>query len=49
MLLVWFGSRLGKILAGIVLLERQRGRKLKACLTGIRDGLRGRLDGNFEA
>lgn len=48
MLLVWFGYRLSMIVAGIVLLERGRGPKLKACLYGIRDGLRGRLDGNFE-
>jgi hypothetical protein len=48
MLLVWFGSRLSKTLAGIGLLERERGRKLKACLIGIRDGFRGRLDGTFE-
>ena len=48
MLLVWFGYRLGVILAGIILLESERGAKLKACLLGIRDGLRGRLDGSFE-
>ena len=48
MLLVWFGYRLSMILAGIVFLERERGPKLKACLLGIRDGLRGRLDGSFE-
>jgi GT2 family glycosyltransferase len=47
MLLIWFGYRLSRILAGIVLLERERGPKLKACLFGIRDGLRGRLDGGF--
>ncbi len=49
MLLVWFGYRLSMILAGIVFLERERGQKIKACLFGIRDGLRGRLDGSFEA
>jgi GT2 family glycosyltransferase len=48
MLLVWFSYRLSLILAGIILLERGRGPKLKACLLGIRDGLRGRLDGRFE-
>ena len=48
LLLVWFGYRLGMILAGIVLLERERGPKLKACLFGIGDGFRGRLDRNFE-
>jgi GT2 family glycosyltransferase len=47
MLLVWFGYRLGMILAGIVLLEQDRGPKIKACLLGIRDGLRGRMDGSF--
>ncbi len=47
MLLVWFGYRLGMILVGIVFLERNRVPKLKACLCGIRDGLRGRLDGRF--
>jgi GT2 family glycosyltransferase len=49
LLLVWFGYRLGMIVAGIVFLERERGPKLKACLLGIRDGLRGRLDRNFGA
>ena len=49
MLLVWFGYRLTMILAGIVLLERERSRKLKACFLGIGDGLCGRLDRNFEA
>jgi rhamnosyltransferase len=49
MLLVWFAYRLGMILAGIVLLERERGLKLWACLLGIGDGLRGRLDRSFAA
>jgi len=49
LLLVWFGYRLSMILAGIVFLERERGPKIKACLFGIRDGLRGRLDGSFGA
>jgi GT2 family glycosyltransferase len=48
-LLVWFGYRLGVMLAGIVFLERERGSKLKACMLGICDGLRGRLDRKFEA
>jgi rhamnosyltransferase len=47
MLLLWFGYRLSMILAGIVFLERDRGQKIKACLFGICDGLRGRLDGKF--
>jgi GT2 family glycosyltransferase len=49
MLLVWFGYRLGMVLAGIMLLEERRVPKLKACFLGIRDGLRGRLDRSFEA
>jgi rhamnosyltransferase len=49
MLLIWFFYRLSIILAGIVILERGRGRKIKACFVGIRDGLRGRLDGTFDA
>jgi hypothetical protein len=49
LLLAWFGYRLGMILAGIVFLEGERGPKIKACLFGIRDGLRGRLDGSFGA
>jgi GT2 family glycosyltransferase len=49
MLLVWFGYRLSLILAGIILLEHERGPKLKACLLGIGDGLRSRLDRSFEA
>jgi GT2 family glycosyltransferase len=48
-LLTWFGYRLGMILAGIVLLERDRRRKIKACLLGISDGVRGRLDNSFGA
>jgi GT2 family glycosyltransferase len=48
-LLLWFAYRLTMILAGIVLLERERSRKLKACFRGIGDGLHGRLDRNFEA
>jgi rhamnosyltransferase len=47
MLLIWFSYRTSMIVSGILLLERGRGRKLKACLFGIRDGLRGRLDRNF--
>jgi GT2 family glycosyltransferase len=49
MLLVWFGYRLSMILAGIVLLESDRGPKLEACVLGIADGLRGRLDRSFKA
>jgi rhamnosyltransferase len=49
MLLVWFGYRLGIILAGILLLEHERIPKLKACFLGIGDGFRGRLDRDFEA
>jgi hypothetical protein len=49
MLLVWFGYRLSTILAGIVFLERERSQKIKACLCGICDGLRGRMDGSFES
>jgi GT2 family glycosyltransferase len=49
MLLVWFGYRLTMILAGIVLLERERSRKLKACFRGIGDGLCSRLHRNFDA
>jgi GT2 family glycosyltransferase len=49
MLLVWFFYRSSMILVGIVLLERERGPKLKACLYGICDGLRGRMSGSFGA
>ena len=49
MLFLWFGYRLSLIFAGIVFLENDRGVKLKACLVGIRDGLRGRMEGKFEA
>jgi hypothetical protein len=31
------------------LLETERRPKLKACLLGVADGLRGRLDRNFQA
>lgn len=48
-LLVWFGYRASVIMAGIIFLEAERGTKIKACLVGIRDGLRGRLDGSYEA
>jgi GT2 family glycosyltransferase len=48
LLLLWFSYRMSTILAGIILLESERGTKIKACLLGIRDGLRGRLDGRFE-
>ncbi len=47
MLLIWFSYRTSVIVSGILLLERGRGPKLKACLYGIRDGLLGRLNGNF--
>jgi len=47
MLVIWFSYRTSMIVSGILFFERGRGRKLKACLCGIRDGLRGRLDGNF--
>jgi len=49
LLLVWFGYRFCMILAGIALLESGRGAKIRACFIGVRDGLCGRLDGNFEA
>ena len=49
MLLVWFGYRLGIILAGILLLEQNRIPKLKACFLGISDGLRGRLDRSLKS
>jgi rhamnopyranosyl-N-acetylglucosaminyl-diphospho-decaprenol beta-1,3/1,4-galactofuranosyltransferase len=49
MLLVWFGHRLAVMLATIIFLEADRGPKLKACIRGIRDGLRGRLDKTFVA
>src|SRR5712692_2771708 len=49
MLLVWFGYRMSAMFAEILFLERDLGPKIKACLFGIRDGLRGRLDGKFEA
>jgi GT2 family glycosyltransferase len=48
-LLIWFSYRLSMILAGIMLLERERRSKLRACLVGIRDGLRGDLNRNFSA
>lgn len=48
LLLLWFGYRSAMIGAGIVLLERDRRRKLRACLAGIRDGLEGRLDRRFD-
>jgi rhamnopyranosyl-N-acetylglucosaminyl-diphospho-decaprenol beta-1,3/1,4-galactofuranosyltransferase len=48
-LLIWFGHRMSVMLARIIFLERERGRKVKACLAGVRDGFRGRLDGKFEA
>jgi len=44
MLAVWFGCLLAAVLSGIVLLERQRGAKVRACFLGIRDGLLGRVD-----
>ena len=47
MLLIWFGYRAGIILTGIALLEEDRWRKIRACLAGISDGLRGRLDGRY--
>jgi GT2 family glycosyltransferase len=47
LLVIWFGYRFGAILLGIVFLERQRRVKIKACLSGIYNGLRGRLDRNF--
>ena len=49
MLLVWFSYRLGVTLMGIMLLEKERATKLRACFTGIRDGLCGRMDANFAA
>jgi rhamnosyltransferase len=48
MLLVWFSYRLGVTLTGIVILEQDRGSKLKACFVGILDGLRGRMNANFD-
>jgi GT2 family glycosyltransferase len=49
MLLLWFGCRLTLILAGIVLLERDRRHKIKACFLGIGHGVCGRLDRSFGA
>ncbi len=49
MLLVWFGYRLSVTLTGIVLLEQERGTKLRACFSGILDGLRNRMDATFHA
>lgn len=49
MLLVWFGYRSSVIVAGIVFLERERGAKIRACALGIRDGVLGHLDRQFEA
>jgi len=46
MLLVWFSYRLCVTLTGIAVLEDERGSKLKACISGILDGLRGRMDAN---
>ncbi len=47
MLMIWFLCRLGVIVLGIVLLEDERGLKLRACLQGIRDGVLGRLQERF--
>ncbi len=47
MLLVWFGFRLWVTLFRIIALEDERGPKLMACFTGIRDGLLSRMDANF--
>src|SRR6266850_293320 len=41
MLLFWFSCRLSMILAGIILLERDRRRKIKACFLGIGHGVCG--------
>jgi GT2 family glycosyltransferase len=46
-LLVWFSYRLGLTLVGITVLEDNRRIKLKACFTGVLDGVRGRLDQGF--
>ena len=43
-LIVWFGCLLAAVLSGIVLLERGRRAKLRACFLGIRDGILGRVD-----
>ena len=43
-LIVWFGCLLAAVLSGIVLLERGRSAKVRACFIGIRDGLLGRVD-----
>jgi GT2 family glycosyltransferase len=47
LLMTWFSYRLISSVAAIGLMERDRGAKLRACWWGIRDGLLGRLDGNF--
>ncbi len=43
----WFCLRLATTLGGIVLIERQRGAKIRACFLGIRDGFLGRMERNL--
>jgi GT2 family glycosyltransferase len=49
MLLVWFLHRLSVMLVTIIFLERERGLKIKACLFGVRDGLRGCMNRSFKS
>jgi hypothetical protein len=49
MLLVWFGYRLSTLVGGILLMENERLPKLKACLLGVCDGIRGRMDRKYGA
>lgn len=46
--LVWLAYRTGMIVTGIVLLEQDKRRKLRAVARGFADGLRRRLDRPFE-
>ena len=48
-LAAWLVYHFSVIIAEIVLLEHGRRAKLKACILGIRDGLGGHLERNFEA
>jgi GT2 family glycosyltransferase len=47
LLIFWFCCRLATTLSGILLVERQRGSKIRACFLGIRDGVLGRMDRNL--
>jgi rhamnosyltransferase len=46
-LLIWFAYRLGAVLIGILLLEQERRLKLRACFSGIFDGLRNEMEATF--